>query len=90
MTPLSLAAGCGHTTIVQLLLDQEHRVKGNACDTANGVPVPISLCETGWSPLHYAAAGGHVDVIHAMKMYADVCGSELDFSIVTADGDSFC
>jgi ankyrin repeat protein len=85
MTPLSLAAGCGHTTVVELLLDQEQRNKGRACSSSNGVCIPTSLCKTGWSPLHYAASGGHVDVIHRMKMYADVFGSKLDCNIVTAD-----
>lgn len=91
VTPLALAAGCGHTSIVQLLLEHDYRTqRTNRTEPDLSNSVPHHVCGTGWSPLHYAAAGGHVDVIRTLKIYASVRGIELDFNVITTDGEFSC
>lgn len=86
VTPLAMAAICGHMDIVQLLLEHDYKTWAGT-GTHSTIYVSCGVCTTGWTPLHYAAAGGHVDVIHALKVFSTVRGMVIDFNVQTSDGN---
>ena len=69
-TPLLVALHHQHTGIAQLLLERGASASGSACSGCSGF-------HQGYSPLHYAASYGHIDVLSLILQREPECYTAL-------------